>query len=265
MNENFSKVSLAFSKQSIVFDDLCKENKLSEYLRSNFRNEVIEQSKPGSSILELNCGTGMDAVFFSGKNRYILATDNAPGMINQLNKKVDDLNLHEKIKTLHCSFHDIHTIQDKFDHIISNFGGLNCTDHLDKVLLQFSPLLNAGGKVTLMVMPKICPWELVMLFKGKFATAFRRFKKETPAHIEGVKFNCYYYNPNYITRNLKKEFNLLTLKGVFITVPPEFYLNFVERYPKLFKTLSKIDSAICKFFPFTYCCDHYLITLQKKA
>ena len=262
---NTTQVSKAFSKQSEVFDELYQENKLSEYLRNKFRKEVTSHLKPGSALLELNCGTGLDAVFFAERGHRVLATDNAAGMLKQLEQKIAAKKMNGQIETLRCSFHDLHLIKDKkFNHILSNFGGLNCTDRLDLILRQFSSLLKPGGKVTLMVMPKICPWELIMTFKGKFRTAFRRFKKETPAHIEGVEFSCYYYNPSYIKNALRQEFEVLGLQGVFITVPPEFYHNFVERYPKLFRLLSKIDSAICRFFPFTYCCDHYLITLQKK-
>lgn len=266
MISNQDKVSDAFSKQSAVFDTLYKENKLSDYLRSKFREEIVSHLKSHSQLLELNCGTGLDAIYFAEKGHCLLATDNAPGMLAQLDRKVVEKNLGGQIKTFRCSFHEIHKIQNKkFDHIISNFGGLNCTDNLKDVLIQLAPLLNDSGKITLMVMPKICPWELIMAFKGNFKTAFRRFKKNTPAHIEGVHFLCYYYNPSYITHVLKRDFDLLTLKGIFITVPPEFYENFVDRYPRLFKILSRIDKAICSVFPFTSWCDHYMITLQKKS
>lgn len=265
MDENTEQVSEAFSKQASVFDKLNSENKLSEYLRSVYRKEVTSQLKPNSKILELNCGTGLDALFFAEQGHSILATDNAPGMLEQLNKKIEDSHLTKYIQTKRCSFHDIDSIQEgPFDHILSNFGGLNCTNDLQDVLKKLSPLLSKNGKVTLMIMPKICPWELIMAFKGKFKTAFRRFKKNTPAHIEGTYFACYYYNPSYVMKALKKDFKVVTLKGVFITVPPEFYQNFVERYPKLFARLCKVDAFIGSVFPFTYCCDHYMITLEKR-
>lgn len=265
MEPNFVNVSEAFSRQSGIFDRLYKQNKLSEYLREKFRDEVNSHLKPNSRILELNCGTGMDAIYFAEKGHTILATDNARGMLAQLDQKIIEQGLQKNIQTLRCSFHDIDSIKDKkFDHIVSNFGGLNCTDNLKDVLVKLSPLLTESGKITLVVMPKISPWELLMAFKGKFKTAFRRFQKKTPAHIEGVHFFCYYYNPGYVTRILKKEFRLVSLKGIFITVPPEFYEDFVERYPKLFNILSKIDNRICRFFPFNYCCDHFMITMQKK-
>lgn len=266
MDPNFSNVSDAFSNQSGIFDKLYRENKLSEYLRDQFRTEVISQLKPASQILELNCGTGMDAVYFAEKGHTLLATDNAPGMLAQLDQKINEKELHKNIETLRCSFHNIDAIKDrKFDHIVSNFGGLNCTDNLKDVLGKLAPLLTDSGKVTLVIMPKISPWELLVAFKGKFKTAFRRFRKKTPAHIEGVHFFCYYYNPGYVIRALRQEFDVVTLKGIFITVPPEFYENFVERYPKLFSFLCRVDKRISRFFPFTHCCDHYMITLQKKS
>lgn len=265
MQNNTHLVSDAFSKQSAVFDQLNEENKLSQYLRNEFRQEVLRHLKPHSSILELNCGTGLDAMYFASQGHSVLATDNAPGMLKQLDQKLQERHLQDRVSTQRCSFHDIDTIRHaSFDHIISNFGGLNCTGDLRDVLSKLAPLLSAHGKVTLMIMPVISPWELLMALKGKFRTAFRRLKKSAPAHIEGVHFSCYYYNPGYVINALKKEFDVITLKGVCITVPPEFYQGFVERYPKWFARLKKIDAAIGDHFPFNRCCDHYLITLQKK-
>ena len=265
MSTDFLKVSEAFSNQAPVFDEISTQNKLSDYLRVIFRNEVLFQLRPKSYILELNCGTGLDAVFFAKHGHRILATDNAPGMIEQIGRKIIENGFEDQLQAELLSFHNLNQLEGKkFDHIISNFGGLNCTDDLKDVLLQLPDLLNDRGKITLVVMPKLSPWEIIQVFRFKFKTAFRRFGKNSSAQIEGVRFQCYYYSPRYIIKTLKNEFDLITLKGIFITVPPEYYKNFVENYPKLFSLLSKLDNAICRFFPFTYCCDHYLITLQKK-
>lgn len=266
MNENEIHVSRAFSKQSFVFDEMDNANPLSEYFRSIYRQEVNSYIKPNSNILELNCGTGIDAIYFANKAHHILATDISPLMIDKLNIKIQNQHLERSLETMICSYHELDKLnKKKFDYILSNFGGLNCTNQLNTVLSQFSSLLNEDGKITLALMPKICPWELIMVFKAKFKTAFRRWSKRTTAHIEGEYFYCYYYNPNYVINCLRKDFKLISLKGVFITVPPEFYHGFVERYPKLFFFLSWVDSKISKIFPFNYCCDHYIITLQKKV
>jgi ubiquinone/menaquinone biosynthesis C-methylase UbiE len=263
MNQNDQLVSRAFSNQSKIFDKLDRENKLTEHLRDIYRTEIDQQIKPGSRILELNCGTGIDTLYFAAKGHQILATDNAEGMLDKLSHKINDQHL-KNVTVQRCSFSELDQLgNQQFDYIISNFGGLNCTDNLAQVLHQFNSLLHEGGKVTMVIMPKVSPWELVMALKGDFKTAFRRFKQQTPARVEGVYFSVYYYNPSYVIKALKKEFRTLTLKGIYFAVPPEFYQNFVERYPKSYKWLQAVERRWSKYFPFTYCCDHYMITLQK--
>ncbi len=235
-------------------------------MRAKFREELQLHVKPASHILELNCGTGMDTLYMAGLGHTILATDNAAGMLQQLNAKIVKGLLQDKIKAQQCNFEQLEVLQPQtFDYIYSNFSGLNCTQHLDKVLKSMSPLLKSGGRVSVVIMPKICPWENVMLFKGKFKTAFRRFKKGgTDANIEGVMVKCFYYNPSYVVQAMREDFNVVSLKGICITVPPPFIENFVERYPRVMKALMRIDKAIENYFPFTYCCDQYMITLEKK-
>jgi len=263
---NNELVSEAFSRQSAVFDRLDTENRLTEHLRAIYRNEIETRSLPGSRILELNCGTGVDTVYFAEKGYKLLSTDNAPGMIARLREKIAQQQLHNNVQTLLCSYADLDRLgTQKFDHIISNFGGLNCTGELDTVIRQFKERLTKDGKVTLVIMPKIAPWELVMALKGDFRTAFRRFRKNTTAHIEGVHFSVYYYSPSYIKRILKNDFEVITLKGIYFAVPPEFYQRFVERYPAMYRFLRGIERLLGNVFPFNYCCDHYMITLKRKG
>lgn len=266
MPTNTEHVSKAFSQQSLIFDTIYRENLLSEYMRQQFRTELLKYLEKDAYILELNCGTGMDTVYFAEQGFKIFAIDNAPGMLQQLTHKVNTQQLQDHIEVQQCDFEQLERLQPrKFDHIYSNFSGLNCTQHLDKVLQSFRPLLNPGGKVSLVIMPRVCPWENIMALKGKWQTAFRRFRKNgTMAHIEGVHFKTWYYNPSYVINTLKSDFNVLSLRGICITVPPPFIENFVERYPRWFSVLKSIDQRIAHLFPFTYCCDQYMITLELK-
>src|SRR4051812_36107986 len=111
ITSNSNSVSDAFSKQSPVFDHLSETNKISQYLRSVFREEVISVSTPNERILELNCGTGIDAIFLAQKGYEIVATDNAPGMLQKLNEKIA-VNHLDNIKVIRCSFHDLSTLNE---------------------------------------------------------------------------------------------------------------------------------------------------------
>lgn len=260
-------VSRAFSRQSPQFDHIYTSNAVAEWMRGRARQEVIRHIMPEGYMLELNCGTGMDTTWFAKKGINVLATDNAPGMLAALTTKVKAECLVNRVEIRQCSFNNLEQLQEKrFDYIFSNFGGLNCTDKLEAVLRQAGTLLKPGGYCTFVIMPVICPWELLLFFKGYFKTAFRRFRKNgTDAHIEGVHFTCYYYNPSVVYKALREGFEPVSLKGMAFLMPPPFIARFREKYPRLFKLLEKMENKLCDKFPFNRCCDHYIITLKKMS
>jgi ubiquinone/menaquinone biosynthesis C-methylase UbiE len=259
-------VSDAFSRQSSAFDEIDERNSLLLWIRNRVRNEVLQYITPGASMLELNCGTGLDAVFFAQRGFKVLATDNADGMLEVLSKKITTLGLEDTLACKKCSFNNLEQLgETQFDYVFSNFGGLNCTDNLAKVLHDIDKQLKPGGYFTLVIMPPVCPWEIATLFKGYFKTAFRRFKQQgARSHLEGVYFNSYYYTPSYIINNVDSNYKLCALRGLSAAVPPPFIENFCERHPKLFSALEHLENSVWDKWPFNRWCDHFMITMQKQ-
>lgn len=262
---NETLVSDAFSRQSPVFDTIDKASSSINWMRDRIRNEVMHYIQSGSRILELNCGTGIDSIFFAQKGFDVVATDNADGMLQQLDSKVRALQLESKVQTQKCSFNEIGNLKDgTFDYVFSNFGGLNCTDKLYEVIEGIDKVLNPGGYFTLVIMPTVCPWEIATIFRGYFKTAFRRFRKGgTQAHLEGVHFQCYYYSPQYVIKHAGSNYVTEGVKGLCITVPPPFIENIMEQHPKMFRLLEKAENRLWKIKPFNRWCDHYMITMKK--
>ena len=261
------KAAEAFSKQSVIFDEIYNDDAIIQYERARVRSHAISLLPPGASILELNCGTGEDAIFFASQACKVHATDIAEGMMQKTKEKISASLYKENITTEICSYTDLYNLENRgpFDMIFSDFGGLNCTDQLDKVLASFSPLLKPGGIVTLVIIPKFCLWETLLLFKGQFKTAFRRFlaRKGRTAHIEGVYFKCWYYNPKYIQKNLK-NFTTVKLEGLCTLVPPSYMQGFAEKHPRLFRFLCKKEDQLKAKRFWRSIGDYYIISLKKK-
>src|ERR1700723_1431044 len=97
-------VSNAFSKQSSSFDETDAGNEILQWMRSRVYEKVLEVWRSGEHILEINAGTGIDALFFAQKGFFVHATDNAPGMLKTLEKKVLENHLEDKITFQRCSF-----------------------------------------------------------------------------------------------------------------------------------------------------------------
>lgn len=258
----------AFTAQSSVFDKIYADNAIVTYKRERVRSHVMQYLAPYSNILELNSGTGDDAIFFAGQSHRVHATDISHGMQRELKRKVAEQGLHRKITYELCSYTELDLLQNKgpFDHIFSNFAGLNCTNDLGKVLGSFTGLLKPGSRVTLVILPGFCLWEFLLIFKGKFQIALRRLFSDNgrKAHIEGTYFKCWYYHPSFVVNRLKDRFDVLSIEGLCTIVPPSYLDGLVEKYPKTYKILKDKENKLKNRWPWKYIGDYYIISLQKK-
>lgn len=266
-NINEQLTAEAFSLQSLVFDDIYTPNPIIQYKRERVRQHVLQYVSAGGSILELNCGTGEDAVYFAQRGFQVHATDNSEGMQKIIKKKIIYKGLKNIISTETCSFTKLHNLQNKgpYDLIFSNFGGLNCTDELDKVLASCECLLKPEGVITIVVISKFCLWESLLIFRGKFRTATRRLfsNKGRKALVEGHGFKCWYYYPSDIIRTLKPRFSVLSIEGLCSFVPPSYIENFSKKYPSVFRFLKNKENKLKAFWPWKYIGDYFILSLRK--
>ena len=264
---NERAAAAAFNKQAALFDDLYSGDTIIQYKRRRVREHILKFLQPHSRILELNSGTGDDAIFLAKRGHKIHATDISALMQNLLAEKAKLYNVQKSISCELRSFTDLENLSDKgpYDMIFSNFAGLNCTNELDKVLLSLNSLLKPGGIVTMVILPKFSLWEFLLLFKGKFKTAFRRFsgEKGSKAHIEGEYFRCWYYNPSFIKKHLRNSFTMIGIEGLCSIVPPSYLHGFAEKYPSFFRRLVEHEEKLKTRWPWKVIGDYYIISFRK--
>ena len=246
---NEEQSAKAFSLQSKIFDELYRGNSIIQYKRERVRAVVQQFAPKNSAVLELNSGTGEDAIWFAEQGYTVHATDISSGMQDTLKSKVNALNLQEKISTEIISFTDLEHLKERkeYDLIFSNF-------------------LKTKGIAVLVILPKFCLWEFLLIFKGKFKTAFRRFfsSKGVSAHIEGTYFRCWYYNPSYVIKHLQSQFTVLRVEGLCTIVPPSYIEGFAEKRPGLFSFLKAKENKWKSNWPWKSIGDYYIIALEKK-
>jgi ubiquinone/menaquinone biosynthesis C-methylase UbiE len=264
---NEEQAAAAFTKQAAIFDALYSPDTIIQYKRERVRQHLQQFISPNSNVLELNSGTGEDAVWLAQHGHHVHATDISAGMQQQMIEKIKTFKLQDKITYELVSFTQLEKLQPQYDHIFSNFAGLNCTHELDKVLRSFNALLKPGGKITLVILPKFCLWEFLLLFKGRFRTAFRRLfsSNGVTAHVEGEVFTCWYYNPSFVIKQLQQEFSLLAVEGLCTLVPPSYIEGFAEKHPRLYNSLRSKEDKWKTKWPWKYIGDYYIISFEKKA
>jgi 2-polyprenyl-3-methyl-5-hydroxy-6-metoxy-1,4-benzoquinol methylase len=261
--DQWKHVDAAFSKQSVHFDEDDLSNPVLQEWRIRIYAHVDRFIKPNSKILELNAGTGIDAVRFAKLGHQVHATDISEGMIKRLLEKNSIQSLSDKITVQHKSYEQLDQVNGKFDYVFSNFGGLNCIDDLTKVTKHLPNLLNEGALVTWVIMPRISPWEWTWILKGKFGEAFRRFKRSgVMANLEGQTFLTYYYPLNEIIKSFHPQFQLIKSEGLGIFSPPPSAEKFTKRFTKISNFLEKYDRSVSKFPLFNKWGDHIITTFK---
>lgn len=260
-------VARGFSKQSYAYDESDKLNPVLQDLRRQVYDHLQRYLIPQSKILELNAGTGIDAARLAEEGHHVHATDLSAGMIAQIKTKIDMGDFIGQLTCQQLSFEDLHLLSgDNFDYVFSNMGGLNCTPDLSRVTQHLPSLLKPGAYVTWVVMPPVCPWELLQLVKGNWGQAFRRWSKNgTMAHVEGEYFNTYYHSLRKIRRAFGPAFEFIQAEGLAALSPPPHRGDMPLKNPGMYRILRKADRAMRKVFPFNRWADHIIVTMQYKA
>jgi len=255
-------VQEAFSRQSGEFDAIDAANPLIGWVRDRVRRASLRCIRPGDAMLELNAGTGIDSVFFADRGVRVLATDQAEGMLHQLRLKQRE---GRPLEVMALSFHDLDRLHGRtFDHVFSNFGGLNCTDRLGDVLQQAYALLRPGGHLHLVIMPRTSPWELLWVLQGRFREAFRRrHHNGAQARLEGVTFPCHYYDVRDVRAMLPPDHRVVHLQGLSVCYPPPHAHVAAARWPMITRLLGRLEDAVSTTAPFNRWGDHVLLILQR--
>ena len=222
------------------------------------------------NILELNCGTGEDAISFAKKGHTVLATDISINMLNIAKQKVqlEKLNNNIKFKQVDIVQIENENFGHKFDLIFSNFGGLNCVDRseMEKFSLSIRKHLNNSGRLIFIIMSDSCSWEkLYFLIKMKFKESRRRkIKSGIQVNLNGSSVKTYYYSPKEVEKIFSHSFNILSQKPIGFFIPPSYLEKFFRHKSKTFNFLKNLESIFSNFSFLSSYSDHFLVDFQVK-
>ena len=148
-----------------------------------------------------------------------------------------------------------------FDGLLSNFGGLNCVSDLQKFAVDAKGLIHSKGIMILCIMGPFVPWEWIWFsVQGKFGKAFRRLKSQTL--WRGININ--YPSVQNMKRILSEEFfRCIHQEALGFVMPPSYVSALVNKFPRSFNFLGKVEKLLCKLPAAPYFADHYILVLEK--
>ncbi len=223
----------------------------------------------GKNILELNCGTGEDAIWMAEHGCTVTAADLSANMIAVLEKKSAQ-QPPLSIKALQCGFDEVaeKLAGNRYDFVLSNFGGLNCIsgEALKTLSTQLHGITNAGATIALVIMPKKCWWEkFYFMLKGSKKTGRRR-RQVSPldVNVNGNSQLVWYYNPVEIEKAFSAAFTKLYTRPVGLFLPPSYMEGYFSRKKGMLKILYGLEKLFGGFSFLSAYADHFLIVLKRK-
>jgi len=203
----------------------------------------------GQRILELNCGTGVDAVHLAGSGVKVLACDISPRMIEMARERARCSGLAERIEFRVLATEDIAALGDRarFDGVFSNFAGLNCVEDLASVARTLARLLKPGGRALFCMLGRFVLWETAWsLMHGSLRQALPRFTRGvTAGHLAGSgTVRVHYPSVRTMRRIFAPEFRLREWRGIGVTLPPAYAESWARRFPRTFSRLARADRRL---------------------
>jgi SAM-dependent methyltransferase len=201
---------------------------------------------PGQRILELNCGTGIDASHLASRGIQVLACDISPRMIQLARQQALPADLEDRLDFRVLPTENIESLESEapFDGAFSNFSGLNCVEDLSAVARNLARLLKPGASLLICMIGHFVPWEIVwFLAHGKPGKAFARARGNRGL-IEAGGLRIQRPSVQEIARLFAPDFELRSWRGVGIAVPPSYMEHWASRFPELTPLLARADSWI---------------------
>jgi ubiquinone/menaquinone biosynthesis C-methylase UbiE len=259
------RAALVFDQMAADYDDVFTRSMIGRAQRDSVWSVLNRTFRSGDHILELNCGTGEDALFLSRNSIAVTACDASEQMIAVASSRLRTEAPGAPVKFSLLPTERIHELQPAtFDGIFSNFSGLNCVADLKQTAEHLAALLPSGAPLLVCLSTRFCIWEMLwFLLHGKFHKAFRRCSGLTTAKVGELTVDVYYPTLRNLQTLFSPFFVLRSCMGVGVTVPPSYVEAWIRRHPMLLSLLRAIDRGIVTLPGLRVLGDHMLLHLER--
>jgi len=239
-----------FDKIASRYDALWSDTAVGKAQRFAVWSRVDRLFNKGDFVLDLGCGTGLDALHFKSRGVCVYGVDSSPKMVEIARRR--------GIEASCCAIQHIQYSDALADGVISNFGALNCLDSLGSIAASLGRMVGSGGHLALCFLSKVCVWEIAYyLFSGKLGKAFRRLRASADSSIGKV----FYPSSAEITSAFRGDFRLIESCGIGLCVPPS-YVKFLTGWEV--EKLSLVDQHLMHMPVLRALADHRLYIFERK-
>jgi SAM-dependent methyltransferase len=267
MSSQLLDTQLAFDSVAGEYDGPSGNNDLVQRMRARTMAAVTANIPAGSQLMDLGCGTGLDAEYLARLGYKVVAIDLSAEMAKRTRERIERAGLAGSVAVQQLGIHEIDRLPfASFAGAYSDLGPLNCVDNLAQVAQKLNRMLAPGGRLIASVIGRVCPWEILLFgIKGDRARALLRFQDQlVAAPLNGRTVWTRYYGPQQFMRAFASSgFHFVSLRTLGLLTPPPYMAAFAERHPRWINGLQRMEDRIASLPVLREWGDHFLIVMQK--
>jgi ubiquinone/menaquinone biosynthesis C-methylase UbiE len=260
------QAALVFDQMARDYDELFTRSMIGRAQRNAVWSVLLAVFPKGSHLLELNCGTGEDALFLARNGISVTACDASSQMIDVASSRLRQEAPGAPISFNHLSIERIRELRPAadFDGAFSNFSGLNCVADLERTAADLASLLQPGAPLLLCLSTRFCIWETLWYsLHGQFRKAFRRWPGRATAQSGEHTIDVHYPTVQKLENLFSPFFVLRSFSGIGVTVPPSYVEPWIRKHPRLLNALRTIDERLSLLPGFRILGDHMLLLFDR--
>jgi ubiquinone/menaquinone biosynthesis C-methylase UbiE len=258
----------AFDSVAADYDGARGNNALIQDMRREMWRWLDRSFAAGSRLIDIGCGTGLDAVRMAGLGHQVTATDWSPQMVQRTADRAAQVQLAARVQAIAAGAQQLQRLDGDaiYDGAYSNLGPLNCAPDLQQVSRDCARLLKPGGALVFSVIGRICPWEIAhYLRRRRWQRVKLRFARGfVPVSMNQHSIWTHYYRPREFYRSFQREFTLSHYRGLCVLVPPPYLTWMHERHARWHERLWRLDRRIAGWPLLRGMGDHFLIVMRKR-
>ena len=224
----------------------------------------LRQLQPGSRVLDMNCGTGIDVVTIAEDGHDVTGVDVSSAMVSFAVQNIADAGLSRTARAEVRDYRKLSRSDVPFDAVLSNFGGINFADDLEPVFGSIDGNLKDGGILLINSVSHFCFMEsMIFLLSGKFSKAFRRLAGGK-ARIGGKWVRLFYHRKSaFVKTAARYSYSVVDVFGLNVFAPPLWAEDFFKSHAWLSRILEGIDNRVRRLPLFRTGGDFMVIVLKK--
>ena len=258
----------AFDSVAADYDGPRGNNELIQEMRSEMWRWLDATFAAPSRLIDLGCGTGLDAIRMARMGHDVTATDWSVQMVRRTSDRAETERLTDRVRSIAVGAHELQTLggDGVYDGAYSNLGPLNCVPDLADVSRECARLLKPGGALVFTVIGRICPWEMAhYLRRRKWPRARIRYASNVvPVSMNRHTIWTRYYGPKEFFRAFERHFRLEHYRGLCVFAPPPYLTWVRERHPRWHGQLWRLDKRTSGWPVLRGMGDHFLMVMKKR-